>query len=452
MTTYTPLETPTDYSTIQQRRSTYHSPSLVTFTAYDKPLAIERGSMQYVWDSEGVRYIDCTGQNGSISIGHSHPYVAEEVKKQIDKIPHVSTTFYNAVPVEYAKELIETLPPCPETSEGEPDQWVVHLVNSGAEAIDLAMLLARLATNNFDLISLRNSFHGLHFGAMSLTGIAQCRHSLPSSPGVLQVDNPDMFRGAYGDDIQAYVDCVERTIATSTCGSIAGMFIEPVQGFNGVVPMPDGYMAKVAKLVRDAGGLLIVDEVQTGFGRLGNYFWGFEGHGVIPDIMVIAKGMGNGFPVAGIVTRRSIARSMSDKKFFNTFGSNPVSSTAARAVLRVLAESGMQEEARQQGELYISYLRTLQKQYPDCIGVVRGSGCMVGVELVRDPITKEPAPDVAHNLVEYAKENGILLGKGGALGNVVRFHPPLCITKEDVEYVGQTVTNFFSKNLHVEAS
>lgn len=450
MRQYTPLENTKDYKIIKQHRSTYHASSLDTFTAYDTPVAIERGFMQHVWDTQGVRYIDCTGQNGSIIVGHGHPFVIEEAKKQIDKIPHVSTTYYNSVPVDYSKELIATLPPCPDSTDGKPDQWVVHLVNSGSEAIDLAMLLARLYTKNFDLIAMRNSFHGLHFGAMSLTGIAQCRHALPSNPGILHVDNPDMYRGAYGNTTQAYVECVERTIATATCGTLAGMFFEPVQGFNGVIPMPDGYLSQVTDIIRKVGGLCIIDEVQTGFGRLGTHFWGFEAHDVIPDIMVIAKGMGNGFPIAGVVTRRTIANSMRHKKFFNTYGSNPVSSAAARAVLRVLTEDNMRKHAQQCGDIFISGLRTLQKQFPSCIGDVRGSGFMIGIEFVRDPDTKEPAPHIAHALVEFAKNHGILLGKGGALGNVLRIHPPLCLPKKDVEYILKIITTFFSENEHID--
>ncbi|GAB6143251.1 aspartate aminotransferase family protein [Desulfocicer niacini] len=423
MNHYKPIETSWDYQATLDRRHKYMSPSLATFTAFQKSVVLKKASMQYVWDETGKKYLDCLAQNLCISVGHNHPLVNHEAKKQIDEMVHCTTMYYQAVPAHFAQELVETLPP------GE--DWVAHFVNSGAEANDLAMLMARLYSGNFDILSLRNSFHGLHFGAMSLTGIGTCRHKIPSSPGILHVHNPDQYRGVHGAVVEPYLDEIDITIRSSTPGQIAGLIVEPIQGFGGVIPMPDGYMKGAFERVRAAGGVCIVDEVQTGFGRMGSHMWGFESHGVTPDIVVMAKGIGNGYPLAAVVAKREVAEAMAQKKFFNTYGSNPMACAAGRAVLRVIKEDQLMENAMALGNLLEEKMVALMEKY-DVIGDFRGKGLMRGIECVKDRTTKEPAPDEAMQVAEYAKAKGVIMGRGGVHGNILRINPPICIEREDI--------------------
>ena len=423
MNHYKPIETSWDYQATLDRRHKYMSPSLATFTAFQKSVVLKKASMQYVWDETGKKYLDCLAQNLCISVGHNHPLVNHEAKKQIDEMVHCTTMYYQAVPAHFAQELVETMPP------GE--DWVVHFVNSGAEANDLAMLMARLYSGNFDLLSLRNSFHGLHFGAMSLTGIGTCRQNIPSSPGILHVHNPDQYRGAHGATVTPYLDEIDITIRSSTPGAVAGLIVEPIQGFGGVIPMPDGYLKGAFERVRAAGGVCIADEVQTGFGRMGSHMWGFESHDVTPDIVVMAKGIGNGYPLAAVVAKREVAQSMADKKFFNTYGSNPMACAAGRAVLRVIKEDQLMENAMELGNLFEDKMAGLMQKH-DVIGDFRGRGLMRGIEFVKDRTTKEPAPDQAMQVAESAKAKGVIVGRGGVHGNILRINPPICINREDI--------------------
>jgi alanine-glyoxylate transaminase/(R)-3-amino-2-methylpropionate-pyruvate transaminase len=344
--------------------------------------------------------------------------------------------YFNAASAHFAEELAARMP-------GSED-WVVHFVNSGAEAIDLAQLMARLYTGNFELIALRKAYHGLHFSAMSLTGIQTCHHAVPVSSGIIHVHNPDQYRGMHGATVDPYVAEIDCAIESSTPGKIAGFIAEPIQGYGGVIPLPDGYLAAAFERVRAAGGVCIVDEVQTGFTRTGDNFWGFEAHGVIPDIVVMGKGIGNGFPLAAVAVKREVAESMSGKKFFNTYGSNPLSCAAGRAVLRAIDEDGTRENAKEVGGYMKEKLLALKKKH-SAIGDVRGSGLMLGIEVVKDQTTKEFGDEEAGKVSEHAKDNGVIIGKGGAMGNVLRINPPLCLQKNDVDLVVEVLDQGFSQ-------
>jgi alanine-glyoxylate transaminase / (R)-3-amino-2-methylpropionate-pyruvate transaminase len=424
------IETDWSYDNTAKRRAKFLSPSLRTFTAFEKPIILKRGQMQYVWDESGKKYLDCLAQNLCISVGHNHPLVIREAKRQSDELVHCTTMYYHPVPAHLAEELVAKMP--------QAEDWVVHFVNSGAEAIDLAVLMARLYTGHFDILALRNSFHGLHFASMSLTGIHSCRHTVPATPGILHAHNPDQYRGVHGATVLPYVNEVDVVIKSSTPGQIAGFLAEPVQGYGGVIPLPAGYLEGAFKLARAAGGLCIVDEIQTGFGRMGSHYWGFEMLGVTPDIVVIAKGIANGYPLAAVVAKRDIAEAMSKKKFFNTYGSNPVSCAAGRAVLRAIETDGTQRNSEVLGLNLQENLLQLQKIYP-ALGDVRGRGLMIGVEIVRDTITKEPGPEIAAKIAEGAKDRGVLVGRGGVHGNVLRINPPMCIEKEDVGFLSNVL-------------
>ena len=428
------IETDWSHEAVSDRRRKFLSPSLRTFVAYERPIVVKRGQGQYVWDEADKRYLDCLGQNLTISVGHSHPRVLEEVRKQIDQLQHCTTMYYHPVPGHFAEELVRKMP------AGE--DWVIHFVNSGAEAIDLAILLARVFTGNYELIGLREAYHGLHFSTMALTGMQVCRQPVPLSQGFLHVANPNQYRGIFGPVTDAYVDEIDHLIATSTSGKIAGFVVEPIQGYGGVIPMPKGYLSAAFERVRAAGGICISDEVQTGFGRLGTNFWGFQDDGVVPDIIVMGKGISNGFPLSAIAVKRDIAEAMAKKKFFNTYAANPIACAAGRAVLRVIDEESLQSNARKVGGAMLEAARQLQHKH-EIIGDVRGSGLFIGIELVKDRKTKQPAPEETSRVAEHMKERGIILSRSGMNGNVLRISPPLCINQEDGKFFAEVLSAAF---------
>lgn len=415
-----PLPLDWDYGRTAARRQHFLTPSLRTFTAFETPLLLARGQGAHVWDAQGRRYLDCLAQNLCISVGYNHPGVNAAVIAQLQAIQHVTTMYYHPQPAHFAEELVATLP--------AGADWVVHFVNSGAEAIDLAVLAARAFTGHFELLTLRNSYHGMHFGTMAASGLSLCRQPVPGAPGFVHVHNPDLYRGAYGDRVDDYLNDIERVIDSSTPGQVAGILIEPIQGYGGVIPMPPGYLRRAAEIVRRAGGLLIVDEVQTGFGRTGESLWAFAQDGVVPDAVVVSKGIGNGLPIAALMIRREVAESMAQRKFFNTYGASPVACAAGRAVLRAIAEEGLQDNARRTGALFGAALERAA-EHP-AVGQVRGRGLMRGIELVR-PGTREPDADTAGRVQEALREAGVIVGRSGQHKNVLRINPPLCVTADD---------------------
>ncbi len=433
---YTPIETDWTYDACVDKYNTYLTPATKTFRAYEKPLVLEKGFGQYLWDADGKKYVDMMAQNLCISVGYNHPLVTAETKKQIDMLQHATAMYIQGVPAHFGEELAARFP--------KNHDWVVHLVNSGAEAADLALLMAQLYTSNFEMIALRTSYHGIHAAGMALSGMNVFKQPLPPMAGIHHVANPDPYRGIFGDNVDEYVEEISRTIHASTCGQIAGFVVEPIQGFGGVIPMPEGYMAKAFERVRAAGGICIVDEIQTGFGRTGDHFWGFEAHDVVPDMILLGKGIGNGYPLSAVVVKRDIAEAMTHRKYFNSYTFNPICCAAGRAVLRAIDEDGIQENARETGAYLRKRMRELQNKY-DLIGDVRGKGLHDGVELVKDRGTKEPAEKEAGIITEYAKDNGVIVGKGGAMGNMIRMNPPMCIQKADIDTVTEVLDEGFRR-------
>jgi alanine-glyoxylate transaminase/(R)-3-amino-2-methylpropionate-pyruvate transaminase len=320
---------------------------------------------------------------------------------------------------------------------------VVHFTNSGSEAIDLALVMARGYTGNTDMLSLRTSYHGPTVGAQSLTGIAGFRHPNSQLGGVAFVPEPNQYRGVYGEGVEPYLDEIDRTIAGSTTGRLAGMIIEPVQGYGGIVEMPPGYIAGAFERVRAVGGLGIIDEVQSGFARTGDHYWAFEADGVVPDIVVMAKGIGNGIPLGAVVAKRHVAESMADKFLFHTYGANPVACAAGRAVLRIIREERLQENAKKVGAALKSRFAELQQKYP-VIGDVRGRGLMMAIELVNDRATKEPATDIAAKVFEETRRQGIVCSKSGPHRSILRLVPPLCLSMDDVDPVAEAMERSFA--------
>lgn len=418
------------------RRDQFYAASQHKFVPFKDPMVFKKGSMQYLYDAEDRRYIDLLGMNVCISVGHSHPKVVAAAQAQASELTHCTTMFYHPMPAHLAEELTATLP--------KGHDWVVHFTNSGAEAVDLAMTIARTYTSHLDLLALRTGYHGPTAAAQSVTGIASWRH--PGMPGhVAFVPDPNQYRGIFGENAGAapYLDEIDRTIISATEGRIAGMIVESVQGYGGIIPMPKGYLSGAAERVHGAGGLFIVDEVQAGFGRTGDHMWGFEADAVIPDIIVMAKGIGNGFPLGAVVTHKTIAAPMAEKFMFHTYGANPTSCAAGRAVLDVIKTDDVQQNAKIVGGALYERLLDLKDKH-EVIGDVRGKGLMLAIEMVKDRKTKEPDRAITAAVFEKCRDFGLILSKSGPNQSVLRMVPPMCLSLDDVEVVAEGLDNAFS--------
>lgn len=427
------LHTDWSYDGTAARRDQYYAASLTRFTPFREPIVFQKGQGQYLWDNQGNKFTDLLGMNVCISVGHSHPRVVAAAMEQAQDLTHCTTMFYHPTPAHLAEELAATMP--------KGHEWVVHLTNSGSEAVDLAMTMARTFTGNLDLLALRTAYHGPTAAAQSITGIAGWRH--PGMPGnVAFVPEPNQYRGIFGEGTQPYLDEIDRTIATATSGQVAGIFVESVQGYGGIIEMPEGYMSGAAERVRAAGGLYIADEVQSGFGRTGEHFWGFEADGMVPDIVVMAKGLGNGFPIGAVVARKEVAAPMAEKFMFHTYGANPTSAAAARAVLAVMKDEALQENARVVGGALLERLKELQSRH-EAIGDVRGKGLMLAIEIVSDRGNKTPDREATTEVFEACRSQGLILSKSGPTQSVLRMVPPLCLSLEDVDQVAEGLDNAF---------
>lgn len=399
------------------------------FHYYKKPLMIVEGKGQWLFDETGRRYLDGFGGIVTVSVGHCHPHVVAAANRQNELIQHTTTIYLHPGIALYAQELAAKMP-------GELK--VVYFVNSGSEANDLALLMARAYTGNYEIVALRNSYHGGSQSTMGLTSHHTWKFNVPGGFGVQHAQMPDTFRGPHGkDDAEAgrkYADDVRNLIQFGTSGQVAGFFAESIQGVGGAVVFPDGYLPHAYAHVRAAGGLCVADEVQAGFGRTGTHFWGFETQGVIPDIVTMAKGIGNGAPLAAVVTTPKIAQALAARIHFNTFGGNPVCCAIGRAVLEVIEREKLQENSRRIGTQLKAGFEQLAKKH-SLIGEVRGLGLMLGVELVKDRTTKTPAKDECAAVFEKCRELGLLIGKGGLWGNTLRIKPPMILTPADAEFM-----------------
>ncbi|MCG6888185.1 MAG: aspartate aminotransferase family protein [Gammaproteobacteria bacterium] len=428
------LELDWDTDAIVGRRNRYYAASQRAFVPYQQPLIFSKGQDQYLWDEKGNRYLDCLSQNLTISVGYNNPVVTRAVTRQAQTLQHCTTMFFHPMPAHYAEELTRTMP------AGE--EWVVHLMNSGAEAIDMALLLARCYTGNIDTLSLTNSYHGATFGAQSVTGIGAFRHNVPLLGGIQFVPVPDPYRGIHGACVEPYLDDLDASIHYATSGRLAGMLLEPIQGYGGIIPLPEGYISGALERVHAAGGLLIVDEVQSGMARTGEHFWAFQKHAIVPDIVVAAKGLGNGYPLAAVIVKREIAEAMSSKFYFHTYGANPVNCAAGRAVLHVIEQHMLQQRAREVGGALLAVLEELQTRHP-VIGAVRGRGMMMAIELVKNRDSREPDPETMLRLFEKTREFGLVASKSGAYRNVLRICPPLCMQMDDVSFFADAINKSF---------
>jgi alanine-glyoxylate transaminase/(R)-3-amino-2-methylpropionate-pyruvate transaminase len=422
---------------VYRLRKEFLNPAL--FHLYQKPLMIVEGKGQYVWDDQGRRYLDAFAGIATISVGHCHPHVLEAMRKQSETLQHASTIYLHPNIVEFGRALAAKMP---------GDLKVCYFVNSGSEANDVAMLMARAYTGNYDLIALRNGYHGGNMSAMGLTAHSTWKFNVPHSFGVHHTIAADPYRGQWGrDDADAgrkYAADVKSVIDYTTSGQIAAFIAESIQGVGGTVVFPDGYLKHAYEHARAAGGVCIADEVQTGFGRTGQHFWGFQLQGVMPDIVTMAKGIGNGVPLAAVVTTPQIASVLAKRIHFNTFGGNPVVCAQGKAVLEVIEREKLQDNALKVGSHILAGLEKLKLKH-NVIGDVRGRGLMIGVELVKDRQTKEPGKAECARVMELAREMGLLIGKGGLWGQTIRIKPPLCLTVADADFLLEVLDAAFTK-------
>ncbi|MDQ3209511.1 MAG: aspartate aminotransferase family protein [Gemmatimonadota bacterium] len=420
-----PYEGPSREEVLSLRRR-HVNPAV--FTLYRDPLMIVEGRMQYVFDETGRRYLDMFAGIATVSCGHCHPEVVRRVQEQTATLQHSSTIYLHPNLALMARALAAKMP---------SGLDVTYFVNSGSEANDLAVTMARLFTGHTDVIALRNAYHGGSPSSVALTSHHTWKFPVQAQPGVHHALCPDPalspFSGTPEEVGSQSAGDIRDLIRFSTPGKIAAFIAEPIQGVGGVTRGAPNYFREAYAVAREYGGLCIADEVQTGFGRTGAHYWGFQNYGVTPDIVTMAKGIGNGVPLAAVTTRREIAESLTGRIHFNTFGGNPVSLAAGLAVLDVIDRDGLQENARKVGTRLVRGLRRLQERHP-LVGGVRGLGLMLGLELVTDRATRAPATTQTLALLEAAREMGVLLGKGGLEGNVLRIKPPLCITEEDADF------------------
>jgi 4-aminobutyrate aminotransferase-like enzyme len=397
------------------------------FHYYKEPLVVTKAKDQYVWDIDGNKYLDFFGGIVTISVGHCNETVNKKVHEQIDTLQHASTVFANEPQAALAKRIAGITPGGKLTKS--------FFTNSGTEANETAFITARMFTGNHEIVALRHSYHGRSAVAMAATGNASWRLGGAAPSGFSHAINANCYRCPFGLEYPSCnVRCardMEEMIRTSTSGRIAAFIAEPIQGVGGFITPPKEYFEIVHGIVKKFGGLFISDEVQTGWGRTGGKWFGIEQWGVTPDILTSAKSLGNGAPVGLTVARPEVADAMKGATI-STFGGNPVTATQAKAVIDFIDENNLMINAAETGAYLRGKMDEMKAKYP-LIGDVRGLGLLLGMELVEDRETKTPAVTATNALMEAARENQLMIGKGGTYGNVIRITPALNISKSDVD-------------------
>ncbi|HMF54844.1 MAG TPA: aspartate aminotransferase family protein [Pyrinomonadaceae bacterium] len=398
----------------------------VVATFYQEPIALVKGEGMYVWDDEGNRYLDCFGGVLTVSVGHANPKVNEAIINQVQTLQHTSTLYANKPQSDLAEKLAEITPGNLKKS---------FFTNSGTEADDTAIHAAKTATGRHEIVVLRHSYSGRSATALSAVGHSTWR-PLPSQvAGIVHARAPYCYRCpfklTYPECGLACADDIEDVIMTATMGEIAAFMAEPILGVGGFIVPPPGYFEKAVEITRKHGGLFIADEVQTGWGRTGDKWFGIEHWDVTPDILTSAKGVGNGVPIGITVATPEVADKYPGVTF-STFGGNPVSSTAALAVIKYIEDEDLKTNAATVGAYFREKLDGLKEKYP-VIGDVRGMGLMQALELVKDRETKEPDPQSVLKVFEETKRRAVLIGKGGLYGNVIRTGVMLNSTKDTID-------------------
>ena len=392
---------------------------------YSDPPEFVRGQMQYLFDDAGKKYLDLYAGVSVINCGHCNPFITEKIIAQIQNLQHVCNIYLTENFVNLAEKLADVTP---------GDLQKSFFCSTGTEANEGALLLATVYTRSSEFIALQNGLHGRTKLTMSLTGIGMWRTDPNPVGGIHFAPNPYCYRCPLGRKFpECDLECankIETVIQTSTSGKPAALIAEPIQGNAGIVVPPKNYFKRVKEILEKYGALLIDDEVQTGFARTGKMF-AIENFDVVPDIMSVAKALGNGQPISAFISSAKIADTYT-RPGASTLGGNPVSSTAGLAVLEYIAQNNLAENARERGDQLKAGLETLQKKYP-IIGDVRGIGLMVGAEFVH--ADKSPAAKELDEVLEILKDRGFIVGKGGVGRNVMAFQPPLVITAQNVDEV-----------------
>jgi 4-aminobutyrate aminotransferase-like enzyme len=412
---------PTD---VLERHKRYLFPAVSLYYP-DDPVVVAYAKDQYLWDAGGKRYLDFFGGVLTVSVGHCNDEVTARTLEQLHKVQHTSTLYASEIMVRVAEKVAAIAP-------GRLEKC--FFTSSGSEANEMAILAARMYTGNTEVIALRHAYAGRTLQAMSLTAHGPWRLGGVFDGAIKHVRSPYRYRAPLGLDEERLLDlCVqdlEETIATCTSGKIAAFMAEPVQGVGGYIVPPQDYFRRVLPIVREAGGVFICDEVQTGWGRTGTYMCGIEHFGAEPEIITFAKGMANGLPIGCTVATPEVAEAVTGLTFA-TFGGNPAVMAAALATIEYIERNNLAENAAVQGERLKGRLEAFQEKY-DFIGDVRGMGLMRALEIVK-PGAKEPDAPRTLALVGTAKEHGLLIGKGGLYGNAVRISPHLNASTEDID-------------------
>jgi len=409
---------------ILKKRTDFIFPCVIHF--YTEPLVADRAQGHHLWDIEGRRYLDFFGGILTVGVGHCHPKVTSRIKAQVERLQHSSTVYPTEAMVALAEKLAEITPGRIQKS---------FFTNSGTEANEKAILVARMATGHYDVMALRHAYSGHSQLAKSVTAMSSWRKAGVISVGISHALNPYCYRCplklTYPGCGVACAEDVESAIQTTTSGAIAAFIAEPIQGAGGFITPPKEYFKLVFTIIKKYGGLFISDEVQTGFARTGKKWFGIEHWEVEPDIITCAKAMANGSPVGATLATPEVADSYKGLTI-STFGGNPVTAVAARATIEVIEEEKLLDNVERVGRYFRQKLEALQAKYP-LIGDVRGLGLMQGLELVKDPKTKEPAPLETNQFMDRCRANGLLIGKGGLWNNVIRLSPPMNIGEAQVD-------------------
>jgi len=418
----------TNSQDLKARHDKVMFPSVANY--YQEPIALAKGQGARVTDVDGVTYLDFFGGILTVSVGHNNKRVNERVHAQVDRLSHVSTLYPTLPMVELAEKLLSLVP-------GKLEK--IFFCASGTEADDTAVMLAQAATQKTELIALRHGYHGRSMLAQSTTAHSSYRSVPTQIAGIKHAQTPYCYRCPFGKKPDSCsMECakdIEDVIQTTTTGQIAGFLAEPIQGVGGFITPPADYFKVAVEIIRKYGGVFIADEVQTGFGRTGGKWWGIEQYGVVPDMMTMAKGIANGYPLSAVVTTIDIANSTAKKGNISTFGGNPVSCAASLGVLEEIEQDKLLENCSARGKELRDGLEGIKRQFPKVVGDVRGMGLMQAMELVVD----EQGGDRTHNpaavmkIFEETKKRKLLIGRGGLKGNVLRISPPLNSTAAEIK-------------------
>jgi len=413
----------TNSKTVREKHAEFLFPCVANY--YQEPVVVVEGKGSVVRDADGREYLDFFGGILTLGLGHCHPEVTAKIREQLGKLVHTSTLYPTAEIVRFAERLARLTPGKLKKS---------YFTASGTEADETAILLAKIHTKRQEIIALRHGYSGRSLTALSLTGHAPWRLVPTQVAGVKHALAPYCYRCPLGLEYPSCeVKCaqdMEELIRTETTGEPAAFLAEPIQGVGGFITPPKEYFEIAVGIVRRHGGLFICDEVQTGFGRTGGKWFGIEHFGVEPDIMTFAKAVANGFPMGATIAREDVANSFTGLTI-STFGGNPISMTAADATVEVMEREDTPRRAEERGAELRAALQSFKAEHA-FIGDVRGMGLMQAIELVEDRKTKEPSPKKTLAFMEAAKKEGLLLGKGGLYGNVIRISPSMLISKAEM--------------------